>query len=400
MRLTVKLLSFLLLLASINFVVLPSANAGCQDFPESVTPQCVAENLALAKLAQEAYEAAQVAKRLQEEQAARDNAAKDAAERAAKDAADTALSPDDCARSSNRYLQRCIDASVEKARLANEAKDAAERAATAAADNALSPDDCARSTNRLLQRCIDASVEKARISSEATIEAERAATAAADNALSPDDCARSTNRLLQRCIDASVEKARIANETLDSIRKATELEALQKIANEKFTVNDCSQATNKLNQVCLDAAVAKDLVKKTTTNVTKKLRETQSALTEPVLNAEGEVVLNALLKSKSLSSKDILDSLSTRNLNSEDKKLLSSYAQKLNEIKSNQSSKSIKIPLSNSLYEVFTSATPLICKVEAGLVKTLKSGVCVLNIKFATESGFEVETTKKLTLKR
>jgi hypothetical protein len=308
MRLTVKLLSFLLLLASINFVVLPSANAGCQDFPESVTPQCVAENLALAKLAQEAYEAAQVAKRLQEEQAARDNAAKDAAERAAKDAA--------------------------------------------------------------------------------------------DNALSPDDCARSTNRLLQRCIDASVEKARIANETLDSIRKATELEALQKIANEKFTVNDCSQATNKLNQVCLDAAVAKDVVKKTTTNVTKKLRETQSALTEPVLNAEGEVVLNALLKSKSLSSKDILDSLSTRNLNSEDKKLLSSYAQKLNEIKSNQSAKSIKIPLSNSLYEVFTSATPLICKVEAGLVKTLKSGVCILNIKFATESGFEVETTKKLTLKR
>ena len=308
MRLTVKLLFFTFLLTSLNFVALPSANAGCQDYPESVTPQCVAENLVLAKLAQEAYEAAQAAKRLQEEQTARDNAARDTAE--------------------------------------------------------------------------------------------RAATVAADNSLSPDDCSRSTNRLLQRCIDASVEKARIANDALDSVRKATELEALQKIANEKFTTNDCSQAANKLSQLCLDAAIAKDLVKKTTTNVTKKLKETQSVLTDPVLNADGEVVLNALLRSKSLSSKDILSSLSTRNINAEDKKLLSSYAQKLNEIRINQSAKLIKIPLSNSLYEEFTSTTPLICRVDAGLVKTLKSGVCILNIKFATESGFEVETTKKLTLKR
>ena len=308
MRLTVKLLFFTFLLTSLNFVALPSANAGCQDYPESVTPQCVAENLVLAKLAQEAYEAAQAAKRLQEEQTARDNAARDTAE--------------------------------------------------------------------------------------------RAATVAADNSLSPDDCSRSTNLLLQRCIDASVEKARIANDALDSVRKATELEALQKIANEKFTTNDCSQAANKLSQFCLDAAIAQDLVKKTTTNVTKKLRETQSVLTDPVLNAYGEVVLNALLRSKSLSSKDILSSLSTRNINAEDKKLLSSYAQKLNEIRINQSAKLIKIPLSNSLYEEFTSTTPLICRVDAGLVKTLKSGVCILNIKFATESGFEVETTKKLTLKR
>ena len=308
MRLTVKLLFFTFLLTSLNFVALPSANAGCQDYPESVTPQCVAENLVLAKLAQEAYEAAQAAKRLQEEQTARDNAARDTAE--------------------------------------------------------------------------------------------RAATVAADNSLSPDDCSRSTNLLLQRCIDSSVEKARIANDALDSVRKATELEALQKIANEKFTTNDCSQAANKLSQFCLDAAIAQDLVKKTTTNVTKKLRETQSVLTDPVLNAYGEVVLNALLRSKSLSSKDILSSLSTRNINAEDKKLLSSYAQKLNEIRINQSAKLIKIPLSNSLYEEFTSTTPLICRVDAGLVKTLKSGVCILNIKFATESGFEVETTKKLTLKR
>jgi hypothetical protein len=308
MRLAVKLLFFTLLLTSLNFTTLPIANAGCQDYPESVTPQCVAENLAIAKLAQEAYEAAQAAKRLQEEQTARDNAAKDAAD--------------------------------------------------------------------------------------------RAATVAADNALSPDDCARSTNRFLQRCIDASVEKARIENETIDSVRKATEFDALQKIANDKFLANNCDEVANKLLEICVDSAVGKDSVKKATMSVTKKLRETQSTLTEPVLNADGTVVLNALLKSKSLSTKDISNVLATKTLNSEDKKLLSSYAQKLNEIKSTQSATSIRIPLSKSLFEEFTSATPLICRVNAGFVKTLKSGVCILNIKFATESGFEVETTKKITIKR
>ena len=354
MRLAVKLLFFTLLLTSLNLTTLPIANAGCQDYPESVTPQCVAENLAIAKLAQEAYEAAQAAKRLQEEQTARDNAAKDAADRAATVAADNALSPDNCARSTNRFLQRCIDASVEKARIENEAKNAADKAATVAADNALSP----------------------------------------------DDCARSTNRFLQRCIDASVEKARIENETIDSVRKAIEFDALQKIANDKFLANNCDDVANKLLEICVDSAVGKDSVKKATMSVTKKLRETQSALTEPVLNADGTVVLNALLKSKSLSTKDISNVLATKTLNSEDKKLLSSYAQKLNEIKSTQSATSIRIPLSKSLFEEFTSATPLVCRVNAGFVKTLKSGVCILNIKFATESGFEVETTKKITIKR
>lgn len=113
-----------------------------------------------------------------------------------------------------------------------------------------------------------------------------------------------------------------------------------------------------------------------------------------------KVILNVLLKSNSLNSKDISSLLATRNLNFDDKKLLITYAQKLNAIKSTSSSTSIKIPLSTSLDEEFTSATPAICKIDGGQVKTLKSGVCVLNVKFATESGFEVETTKKITVKR
>jgi hypothetical protein len=400
MRLIIKSLVFTLLLSSLNLVSIPTANAGCQDYPESVTPICVAENLAIAKLAQEAYDAAQIAKRLQEEQTARDNAAKDAADRAATIAADNALAPDDCARSTNRYLQRCANIESERARIANEAKDAADRAATAAADNALAPDDCARSTNRYLQRCMDIAVEKARLANEAKDVADRAATLAADNKLAPDDCARSTNRITQRCGDILAEKARMENEAIDSIRKISELDSLQKLANDKYAANKCDQAANKLLQVCIDSKAGTEAIKASTTTLAKKISETQSLLTKPLVDANGEVILNVLLKSNSLNSKDISSLLATRNLNSDDKKLLSSYAQKLNAIKSTSSSTSIKIPLSTSLDEEFTSATPAICRVDGGQVKTLKSGVCVLNVKFATESGFEVETTKKITIKK
>jgi hypothetical protein len=400
MRLIIKSLAFTLLLTLLNLVSIPTANAGCQDYPESVTPICVAENLAIAKLAQEAYDAAQIAKRLQEEQTARDNAAKDAADRAATIAADNALAPDDCARSTNRYLQRCANIESERARIANEAKDAADRAATAAADNALAPDDCARSTNRYVQRCIDIAVEKARLANEAKDVADRAATLAADNKLAPDDCARSTNRITQRCGDILAEKARMENEAIDSIRKISELDSLQKLANDKYAANKCDQAANKLLQVCIDSKAGTEAIKASTTTLAKKISETQSLLTKPLVDANGEVILNVLLKSNSLNSKDISSLLATRNLNSDDKKLLSSYAQKLNAIKSTSSSTSIKIPLSTSLDEEFTSATPAICRVDGGQVKTLKSGVCVLNVKFATESGFEVETTKKITIKK
>ena len=395
-----KFVIFSTLLLSLNISTIPAANAGCQDYPESITPECVAENLAIAKLAQEAYEAAQIAKRLQEEQTARDNAAKDAADRAATIAADNALAPDDCARSTNRYLQRCVDIEVERARLANEARSAAELAATLAADNALAPDDCARSTNRFLQRCIDIAVEKARVENEAKNAADQAATIAADNALAPDDCARSTNRYLQRCIDASVEKARRENEAIDSIRKISELNTLQKIASEKYTANKCEQAANQILQVCIDSKAGADAVKKEVASLAKKISETQLTLTKPIVDANGEVILTALLKSKSLSSKDMSAALNAKSISATDKKSLSIYAQTLNNLKVIQGSSNFKIPLSKSLSEEFSSSTPKICSIVNGAIKTLKSGSCVLTIKFATESGFEIETTKKITVKR
>ena len=400
MKVISKFVIFSTLLLSLNFSTIPAANAGCQDYPQSITPECVAENLAIAKLAQEAYEAAQIAKRLQEEQTARDNAAKDAADRAATIAADNALAPDDCARSTNRYLQRCVDIEVERARLANEAKSAAELAATLAADNSLSPDDCARSTNRYLQRCIDIAVEKARVENESKNAADRAATIAADNALAPDDCARSTNRYLQRCIDASVEKARRESEAIDSIRKISELDTLQKIASEKYAANKCEEAANQILQVCIDSKAGADAVKKEAASLAKKITETQLLLTKPIVDANGEVILAALLKSKSLSSKDISAALNAKSLSATDKKSLSGYAQTLNNLKVTQGSSSFKIPLSKSLSEEFSSSTPKICLVVDGAIKTLKSGSCVLSIKFATESGFEIETTKKIAVKR
>lgn len=400
MKSIVKVLIFLFMLASLNLTSIGSASAGCQDFPESVTPECVIENLAIAKLMQEAYEAAQIAATIRSEQVARENAARDEAERAAIIAADNALAPDDCRRSTNRWVQRCSDIEVERARLANEAIDAARRAATLAADNALAPDDCARSTNRYVQSCIEAATEKSRLESEARIAAERAATIAADNALAPDDCRRSTNRYAQRCSDIEVERARLANEAIDSIRKIAELENLQKIARDRYTANNCDDPANSSLQVCLDAALGSSAVKNANESLVTKINEYLPTLTEPLRNSDGEVIANVLLKSKTLDSKDILKSFSTRNISTVDKKLISDYAKKLNAIKGSQSVASIKIPVSSSLDEEFTSATPLVCKVVGKSIKTLKSGVCVLNITFATESGYEVATTKKFTIKR
>jgi|LakMenEpi03Aug12_release.lakeMendotaPanAssembly.Ray.scaffolds.fasta_scaffold210977_3 hypothetical protein len=400
MRKTVKTIAFVLLLSSINFISAPAATAGCQDYPESTTPACVAENLAIAKLVQEAYEAAQVARRSQEEQTARDNAAKDAADRAATIAADNALAPDDCARSTNRYLQRCTDIETARAVAENEAKSAADRAATLAADNALAPDDCARSTNRFLQRCIDIAVEKARIENEAKNAADRAATLAADNALAPDDCARSTNRGTQRCGEIAAEKARIENEAIDSIRKISELEALQKLANEKYVANKCDVAANKLLQVCIDSKAGADAVKNEAKSLAKKIIETQSLLTKPLVDENGEIILTALLRSKTLNPKDIKAVLDTSSLSADDKKSLSAYAQTLNNLKSIRSASNFKIPLSKTLSEEFTSSTPKICLVVDGAVKTLKPGVCTINVTFSTESGFEVQTSKKIVVRK
>jgi hypothetical protein len=396
----IKTIAFALLLSSINFISAPAANAGCQDYPESTTPACVAENLAIAKLAQEAYEAAQVARRLQEEQTARDNAARDAAERAATIAADNALAPDDCARSTNRYLQRCTDIETARAVAENEARSAAERAATLAADNALAPDDCARSTNRFLQRCIDIAVEKARVENETKNAADLAATLAADSALAPDDCARSTNRVTQRCGEIAAEKARIENEAISSIRKIGELDALQKLANDKYTANKCDQAANQLLQVCIDSKAGADAVKNEAKSLAKKLIETQASLTKPLVDENGEIILTALLRSKTLSSKDIKAVLDASSISANDKRSLSTYAQTLNNLKNIRTASNFKIPLSKTLSEEFSSSTPKICLVVGGAVKTLKPGVCTINVTFSTESGFEVQTSKKIVVRK
>jgi len=350
----IKTIAFALLLSSINFISAPAANAGCQDYPESTTPACVAENLAIAKLAQEAYEAAQAARRLQEEQTARDNAAKDAADRAATIAADNALAPDDCARSTNRYLQRCIEIETARAVAENEAKSAADRAATLAADNALAP----------------------------------------------DDCARSTNRFLQRCIDIAVEKARVENEAISSIRKIAELDTLQKLANDKYTANKCDQAANQLLQVCIDSKAGADAVKNEAKSLAKKLIETQSSLTKPLVDENGEIILTALLRSKTLNSKDIKAVLDNSSLSADDKKSLSTYAQTLNNLKNIRTASNFKIPLSKTLSEEFSSSTPKICLVVDGAVKTLKPGVCTVNVTFSTESGFELQTSKKIVVRK
>ena len=64
MRIRITLLSLLASLLSTGFVFTsaPVANAGCRDYPESVTPGCVAQNLA----EEQARQAADVAKRAQD----------------------------------------------------------------------------------------------------------------------------------------------------------------------------------------------------------------------------------------------------------------------------------------------------------------------------------------------
>ena len=124
----------LLLILGIQFINPTAASAGCRDYPESVTEACAAQNLAEEQARQIAYAAEMAARQAAADQAAIDNANRDAAARAATQAADAALPADDCSRSTNKFLQSCIDAATEKARLENEAKNAADVAATKAAD--------------------------------------------------------------------------------------------------------------------------------------------------------------------------------------------------------------------------------------------------------------------------
>ena len=282
----------------------------------------------------------------------------------------------------------------------NEARNAAEIAARNAADNALAPDDCARSTNRYVQRCTDIETARAVAENEARNAAEIAARNATDNALAPDDCARSTNRLLQRCVDIETARAVVENEARNSIRKVGELDALQKIANDKYTTNKCDQAANQLLQVCIDSKASADAVKNEAKSLAKKLIETQASLTKPLVDENGEIILTALLRSKTLSSKDIKAVLDASSISANDKRSLSTYAQTLNNLKNIRNASNFKIPLSKTLSEKFSSSTPRICLVVNGAVKTLKPGVCTINVTFSTESGFEVQTSKKIVVRK
>ena len=257
MKRRLKFATLALILLSLSFPGIQSAQAGCRDYPDSVTPECVAQNLAEAAVLQEAYAAEQAARQVEAERAAIANAERDAQDRAATAAVDAGLAADDCARSTNRYLQSCLDAQTAKA--------AAENAATNAAEQ-----------------------------------------------------------------DAALEVAKI----------------------------------------------------------------------RPTLDVNGNVALNALLKSSSLGAQDIANVLATSNLSDNDKTLLTSYAQKLNAVKTTQRKKSFKLPLSDSLTEDFESTTPGICKVVDGIVKNFKPGTCKITLKFTTESGYEVQVVKKIVIRK
>jgi hypothetical protein len=143
-----------------------------------------------------------------------------------------------------------------------------------------------------------------------------------------------------------------------------------------------------------------DALKNEAKSLAKKLIETQASLTKPLVDENGEIVLTALLRSKTLNSKDIKAVLDASSISANDKRSLSAYAQTLNSLKGVKSASNVKIPLSKTLSEEFSSSTPKICLVVDGAVKTLKPGVCTINVTFSTESGFEVQTSKKIVVRK
>jgi len=155
-----------------------------------------------------------------------------------------------------------------------------------------------------------------------------------------------------------------------------------------------------LLQVCIDSKAGADAVKNEAKSLAKKIIETQSLLTKPLVDENGEIILTALLRSKTLNSKDIKAVLDNSSLSANDKRSLSAYAQTLNNLKPVRSASNFKIPLSKTLSEEFSSATPKICLVVDGAVKTLKPGVCTVNVTFSTQSGFEVQTSKKIVVRK
>jgi hypothetical protein len=90
--------------------------------------------------------------------------------------------------------------------LANEAADLAEKAAIAEADSLLALDDCKRSTNKFLQACIDAAVAKAKAENDATQAAEAAAENAKNIEFAEEFCSKRINRNAKSCKDLAASK--------------------------------------------------------------------------------------------------------------------------------------------------------------------------------------------------
>ena len=86
-----------------------SAFASCADYPESVTPACVAENLLVEQARQAAYAAEQIRRQAESDAAAAAQRAQQAAEEAARAASDALLPPDSCERLVNYGNTACTE---------------------------------------------------------------------------------------------------------------------------------------------------------------------------------------------------------------------------------------------------------------------------------------------------
>ena len=168
---TARLILITLLGSLISVISINVASASCSDFPESVTPECVASNLAAEQARQAAYAAAQAAEAAAVAQRAIDNANAIAAQDKAQASADSALPADSCARSTNRFNANCVAAATAQALAENNARIAAEDAANAA----LPKDSCDRMENKFNAVCTQKLNEAAKV-----LEAEQSAAQSAE----------------------------------------------------------------------------------------------------------------------------------------------------------------------------------------------------------------------------
>lgn len=97
------------LFATLFQFVPTSAHASCADYPESVTPTCVAENLLVEQARQAAYAAEQARRQAESDAAAAAQRAQQAAEEAARAASDAQLPADSCERLVNYSTTFCTE---------------------------------------------------------------------------------------------------------------------------------------------------------------------------------------------------------------------------------------------------------------------------------------------------